>query len=123
MSGSSLTPKEQAEQEDKKLLAENGKKIQEVMQLIGDGDTRTTAKTKLNEARTRTKVGGKGKMVFHPYNGKRTPVSQEASDFLALGNALELSILTSQHNNDLQNALTRLARERVDILERVLNRG
>jgi hypothetical protein len=122
MSGSTLTPKEQAEQEDKQLLTENNQRIQEVMQLLSDGETRVTAKNKVLNAKDKSKQAGKSQLVFHPYKGKRTPVSQEASNYLALGDALELKLLTGQHNKDLQQALAGLAKKRVEILERRIKR-
>ena len=119
--GSNLSAKEQAEQEDKKLLREASQKIQEVMQLLSDGNTHLTAKQKVREAKDKIKTKNKEhKHVFHPYMGKRTPVTQEASDYLVLGDALDLMLTTSQHNTDLQKALTSSAKQRVDILERLL---
>ena len=119
----SLSPKEQADQEDRKLLRESNQKIQEIMQLICDGDTREIARMKVHDAQEKTKVKNKGKSVFHPYKGRRTPVSQEASNYLALGDALELMLTTSQYNSDLQRALTECCKKRVDVLERLLRRG
>lgn len=122
MSGSTLTPKEQAEQEDKQLLTENSQWVQEVMQLLSDGETRTTATSKVLNAKEKSKQEGRHKLVFHPYKGKRTPVTQEASNYLALGDALELKLLTRQHKKDLQQDLIGLAKKRVEILERRLKR-
>ena len=123
MSGSTLTPKEQAEQEDKQLLTENSQRIQEVMQLLNDGETRVTAKNKVLNAKDKSKQGeGKFQLVFHPYKGKRTSISQEASNYLALGDALELKLLIGQHNKDLQQALVSLSKTRVEILERRIAR-
>lgn len=107
------------------MLRESNQKIQEVMQLLSDGETRQTAKQKVQDAkdRAKTKSKGHGDLVFHPYQGKRTPVTQQASDSLALGDALELMLATSQHNADLHKALASSSRQRVDILERLLRRG
>jgi hypothetical protein len=125
-SGSSaLSPKEQAEQEDRKLLRENDQKIQEIMQLLDDGNTHTIAKQKVKDAKNKITIkdGSHRQSVFHPYKGKRTPISQEASNYLALGDALELMLTTSQHSADLQKALTVCCKKRVDVLERLLRRG
>jgi hypothetical protein len=118
-----LSPKEQAEQEDRKLLRESNQKIQEIMQLLSDGDTHLTAKAKVKEAKEKVKMRSHSQSVFHPYKGKRTPVSQDASNYLALGDALELMLTTSQHHLDLQKALTACCKKRVEILERLLRRG
>lgn len=120
---STLSPKEQAEQEDRKLLRESNQKIQEIMQLLSDGDTHAIAKGKVKDARERVKVKSQVQSVFHPYKGKRTPVTQEASNYLALGDALELMLTTSQHNSDLQKALVTCCKKKIDVLERLLRRG
>jgi hypothetical protein len=122
MSGTTLTPEEQAEQEDRNLLRQHNQDIQEVMQLLIDGNTRAVAKKKTQEANDRLTVKGKGGMVFHPYRGKRVPVTQEASNYLALGEAMELALTTSQFNADLQRALATLARKKASVLERLLKR-
>ncbi len=125
MSSTGLSPAEQAEQEDKKKLRECNQKIEEVMQLLSEGSTQTTAKQKVSEARNRLSAmrkEGRG-MVFHPYRGKRTPVTQEASDQLVLGEAMELMLLTSQHHADLQKDLSNLATRKVEILKRLLKLG
>jgi hypothetical protein len=120
MTSTTLSPKEQAEQEDRKLLSESNQKIQEIMQLLNDGKTRSTAKEMVADAKSKLKIKNKGESVFHPYKGKRTPVTQEASNHLQLGDALELLLTTSQHNADLQKALVTQAKKRIDALERLL---
>ena len=122
MSGTTLTPEEQAEQEDRNLLRQHNQDIQEVMQLLIDGNTRAVAKKKTQEANDRLTVKGKGGMVFHPYRGKRVPVTQEASNYLALGEAMELALTTSQYSADLQRTLVTLARKKASVLERLLKR-
>ncbi len=121
MSGSTLSPKEQAEQEDRKLLSESNQKIQEIMQLLSDGETRSKAKDKVWDAKNKLKVKSRGDTVFHPYKGKRTPVTQEASNYLMLGDALELLLTTSQHNSDLNKSLMSQAKRRIEALERLIN--
>lgn len=124
MSEKKLTPKEEAEQEDKKLLAENAGKLQDIMQLILDGNTRRVAKERVCEAKG--KMAGKRRadsgMVFHLHQGKRAAVTQTNSETLALGDALEGMIQTSRYGADLQAALQRVAKQRVEILERQLGR-
>jgi hypothetical protein len=120
MSGSTLSPKEQAEQEDRKLLSESNQKIQEIMQLLSDGETRSKAKDKVWDAKNKLKVKSRGDTVFHPYKGKRTPVTQEASNYLMLGDALELLLTTSQHNSDLNKSLMSQAKRRIEALERLI---
>jgi hypothetical protein len=122
MSSTGLTPAEQAEQEDRKLLSECNQKIQEVMQLLSEGNTQSTVKQRVSDAKNRIGAPhkeGRG-MVFHPYKGKRTPVTQEASDQLVLGEALELMLTLSEHTADLQKDILRLGKKRVAILERLL---
>ena len=124
MSDKRLTPKEEAEQEDKKLLLEASGKIQDIIQLLLEGNTRSTARDKMKEAKERTKLKRKGsdELVFHPHQGKRVAMTKNNSEYLALGDALETMIQTSQYNTDLQKALERVAKQRVEILERQLGR-
>jgi cell fate (sporulation/competence/biofilm development) regulator YmcA (YheA/YmcA/DUF963 family) len=124
MSERELTPKEKAEQEDKKLLLEASGKLQEIIGLLLDGNTRSTARDKVKEARDRMKLKRKGgdEMVFHLHQGKRAAMTQSNSECLALGDALELMIQTTQYNSDLQKALERVSKQRVEILERQLGR-
>lgn len=122
MSDSKLTPKEQAEQEDRKLLTEINAQIQEIMQLLGNGESQESATKKIDDARKKVRRGGGGGATFHPYKGTRTPVTQESSDFLHLGDALELALKTKKYDNDLNKALKKLTRQRIVVLERLLGR-
>ncbi len=122
-SDTALSLKEQAERDDMKLLRESNQNIQEIIQLLNDGNTHKVAKEKVEDAKIKIRSKIRGQSVFHPYRGKRTHVSQEASTYLELGDSLELMLTTSQHNSDLQKALLVSCKKRVDILERLLGRG
>lgn len=164
------TPEEEAEERDRKLLAENAARIEAIIKLLMDGDNRETADRKVAESRERveedwedqlstefnrgrediagTLLGGstvtsthgrqaggangvfgqgstgKGRnMVFHPYKGKRVPITSKASRFLELGDALELQLRTMEHGQDLLRALHGAAVTRVKILERLIARN
>lgn len=120
---STLSPKEQADQEDMAILRENNQKIQDIMQLLCDGETHAIAKQKVKNAQEKVTAKCHGRSVFHPYKGKRAPVSQEASNYLELGNALELMLTTSQYDSDLQRALVKYSKKKVDVIERLLKRS
>ena len=119
---STLTPEEEAEQKDQKLLSENKAKIDSIMQLLKEMEDRKTAEAKVEEAREKIKGGGKTDRVFHNHGGKKVAVTRGASEFLVLGDALELHIQTRQHGADLHKALERAAEARVGILNRMVVR-
>jgi len=117
-----LSPKEEAEKEDRKLLSEENKHIQEIMQLLSDGDTHATARQKVNDAKNKMRLKNHAHSVFHPYKDKRIAMTQEASRNLVLGDALELMLTTSQYHADLNKALIKSSQRRVDILTRLISR-
>ena len=130
-----LTAKEEAEQEDKRLLAENTAKMDLVMQLLLEGENRDTANRKVETARGRMGKksdggvegedmgGGKAARTFHPYKGKRVPIRKDTGDWLDLAGALETQLKTREVGKDLLESLHRLAQKRVEILERQIGRG
>ena len=132
-----LTGEEEAEQEDKKLLAENTAKLDLVMQLLLAGENRDSANRKAEEARGKVGMdsregmeetgggrvrGEKTERIFHSYRGKRVPIRRGAANYLELANALEAQIKTREVGGDLLDALDRLAQNRIEILERQLKR-
>jgi hypothetical protein len=124
MSAKTLSPEEEAEQRDAKLLAENSAKIEEIMKLLQNGDSRGSADERAQTARGRVaEAGGGGRgAVFHPHQGKRVPVGDLTSRYLELCGALELQIKTREHGADLLRSLHGAAQTRVTILERCLAR-
>jgi hypothetical protein len=165
------TPEQEAEERDRKLLAENAARIEGIVKLMHEKENRETADRKVEEARLRVRSeeaggedepgaagssggqpvssggqpvssggimdglpglgdnasrGGKSRkssMVFHPYKGKRVPITTKASRYLELGDALELQLQTREHGRDLLRALHGAAATRVKILERIVARG
>jgi hypothetical protein len=143
------TPEQEAEERDRKLLAENAARIEGIVKLLLENENRETADRKVDEARMRIQAeeadgsggavanesgsvntsdakdgrGRKSSTVFHPYNGKRVPITTKASRYLELGDALELQLRTREHGRDLLRALHGAAATRVRILERILERG
>ena len=120
----SMTPEEEAEQKDQKLLSENKAKIDSIMQLLKDMDDRDKAEDRVNEARGKTMDASRVKSdrVFHNHGGKKVAVSRGASENLELGDALELHMRTREHGADLHRALERAAETRVRILDRIMDR-
>ena len=49
------TPEEEAEERDRKLLAENAARIEEIVKLLLDGESRDTADNKVEESRLRVR--------------------------------------------------------------------
>jgi len=142
--GAEKTPEQEAEEKDRKLLAENAARIEGIVKLLLDKESRDTADRKVIDARLRVQAeeagggsssefdgqigggaeGGRARsMVFHPYKGKRVPITTKASRFLELGDALELQLQTREHGRDLLRALHGAAATRVRILERLLEKG
>ena len=112
----------EAEKEDQQKLIENSSKMDEVIQLLLDREDRNTAESKAKDMYARVNKNEKGSR-FHPFKGKRLPVSAHTSNLMSLIEALELQIKTNGHQKDLPNALQGLMTERIAILERVLNRN
>lgn len=117
-----LSPAEEAQKEDEKLLAQNKTDIEEVLKLIEERTDREEAAKRLLEAEGRTAKGSQG-MVFHNHQSRRIPMHGHTSDLLQLAEALELSMRTLRHGKDLQKSLSSLSRQRVKLLRRILERG
>lgn len=119
---SELSPAEEAQKEDEKLLAQNQRDIEEVLALIEEQTDREEAARRLAEAEERTGQLRQG-MIFHSHQSRRIPMHSHTSDLLQLAEALELSMRTLRHGKDLQRALGSLSRQRVKLLKRILQRG
>lgn len=125
MSSEGVSPEEEREREDHRLLSENSQKIESIMQLLKEMNDRETAEARVREARAKAAEGrlDKSDRVFHDHGGKKVAVTRQASEHLELGDALELHIKTRAHGADLHRALERAAEERVTILERIMERA
>jgi hypothetical protein len=119
---SALSPEEEAQKEDERLLAENKRKIEEILKLIDDGTDQDSTLARVNEAQGRVDTHYQGK-VFHPHQGRRIALSGHTSNTLLLAEALEMHLRTRRHGADLHKSLSNLSRQRVRLLQRVLQRG
>ena len=117
-----LSPEEEAQKEDERLLAENKRDIEEILKLIEDGADRDKAQQRVAEAQGKVEGKHQGR-VFHPHQGRRIPLHGHTSNTLLLAEALELHLKTKRHGADLHRALGNLSRQRVKLLQRVLERG
>ena len=122
MGTEALSPEEEAQKEDERLLAENKRRIEEVLKLIGDGADQDTTLNSVNEAQGRVDTHHHGR-VFHPHQGRRIALHGHTSNTLLLAEALEAHLRTRRHGADLHKALGNLSRQRVKLLQRVLQRG
>ena len=117
-----LSPAEEAQKEDERLLTQNKADIEEVLRLIEEQTDREEAGRRLAEAEERVGRQEQG-MVFHSHQGRKIPLHGHTSNTLQLSEALELHMRTLRHGRDLQRALGNLSRQRVKLLRRVLERG
>jgi hypothetical protein len=125
MASSGLSPEEEADREDHRMLSENKKKIESILKLLKETNDREKAEDRVGEAREKTTAMArpKSERVFHEHGGKRVAVTRGASEHLELGDALELHMRTRAHGKDLHKALERAAETRVLILDRIMERG
>ena len=116
-----LSPEEEAQREDERLLAENKRKIEEVLKLIEEGTDRDVTLRRVGEAQGRVDAHHQGR-VFHAHQGRRIPLHGHTSNTLLLAEALEMHLKARRHGADLHKALGNLSRQRVRLLQRVLER-
>ena len=119
---STLNPQEEAEKEDQRLLAENKRKIDEILELIKDRKDREGAKRDVEMASLEV-VNHESGMVFHDHGGKKVAIHNHASKLMRLAEAIELEMKTQRHGKDLHKALVNLCRHRVKLLQRIQKRG
>lgn len=117
-----VSPEEEAQKEDERKLAQNQRDIEEILRLIEDGADHETSRRRVAEAQGKVDGKHQGK-VFHPHQGRRIPLHGHTSNTLLLAEALELHLKTKRHGADLHRALGSLSRQRVRLLQRVLERG
>ena len=117
-----LSPAQEAQQEDEKQLAQNKQDIEEVLKLIAEQTDRKEAEKRLMEAETRVEEGHQGR-VFHAHQARKIPLHGHTSHLLHLAEALELSMRTKRHGEDLHRSLGNLSRHRVKLLRRIMERG
>ncbi len=113
-----LNPEEEAQREDEQLLASNERDVEEILGLIGDRTDRAEAERRLMEAQGRVDEKRVG-TVFHD----KIPLRHHSSNLLKLSEALKLSMKTKRHGVDLHRSLDNHLRQRVKILQRVMERG
>ena len=117
-----LSPAEEAQREDEKLLSENNRAIEEVLQLIDDSTDREEAERRVDAAEARVLERQEGN-VFHDHKAWKIPLHGHTSNMLLLAGSLELHWKTRRHGADLHRSLSSLVRQRVEILKRILERG
>jgi hypothetical protein len=117
-----MADKPSPEEEDERLLAENKRKIEEILRLIAEGTDQDSTLRRVGEAQGRVDAHHQGR-VFHAHQGRRIPLHGHTSNTLLLAEALETHLKTKRHGADLHRALGNLSRQRVRLLQRVLDRG
>ena len=116
------------EELDEERLREIEAKIKELTQLIGEGHDRAGADERLQTARAHRgeQKGNRGERTYHKEDkgaGKPTPMTQYTSAHLKLASALKLRIRLGEYAAELEDSLSRLAEEQVEVLERKLKRA
>ena len=93
-----------------------------MLKLIAEQTDRKEAEKRLMEAETRVEEGHQGR-VFHAHQARKIPLHGHTSHLLHLAEALELSMRTKRHGEDLHRSLGNLSRHRVKLLRRIMERG
>jgi hypothetical protein len=93
---------------------------QRVARVPVEGDP--PALVRVGEAQGRVDAHHQGR-VFHAHQGRRIPLHGHTSNTLLLAEALEMHLKAKRHGADLHKALGNLSRQRVRLLQRVLERG
>jgi hypothetical protein len=120
----SLSPEEEAQKEDERILAETERKVDEIMKLIADKTDRVEAERRLAEAQRCVDEKREG-TVFHQHakGNRKIPLKHHTSNLFKLSEALKLSMETKRHGADLHRALDNHLRHMVKVQQRVLKRG
>lgn len=126
-SSSGAKPKKPTQEElDEERLREIEAKVKELLQLISEGHDREKADAALGEARAKRdeQAGNRKERVYHRERvGKSIPMTQHTSAHLKLASALKLRIQLGEYAQELEDSLSRLAEEQVEVLERKLKRA
>ena len=117
-----LSPEEEAEKEDQRLLKENKSKIDEIIELILSKKDREVAKQEVDKAAQEVDMHSQG-MVFHDHKGKKIAIHNQTSKLIKFAEAIEVEMKTQKHGRDLHKALANLCRYRIKLLKRIQNRG
>ena len=115
------SPKEEEQAEVEKLLSQNAMDIEEVLKLIGDNTDAEEMERRVQETQKMVEEGHQGR-VFHDHKGKKIPLTKHTSHLLKLAGELEVQLKTKRHGKDLHKSLSALARQRVKLLKRVMEK-
>lgn len=119
-----LSPEEEAQKEDEQILTQIEQNVEEILQLIEDKTDRSEADKRLLEAQTMVDEKRQG-TVFHQHSkgNRKIPLRHHTSNLFKLAEALELSMKTKRHGEDLHKALDNHIRHKIRVLQRVMERG
>jgi hypothetical protein len=119
-----LSPEEEAQREDEQLLSKIEQDVEEILQLIEDKTDRAEAERRLTEAQAIVDEKRQG-TVFHQHSkgNRKIPLRHHTSNLFKLAEAIELSMRTKRHGEDLHKALDNHVRHKIRVLQRVLKRG
>lgn len=119
-----LSPEEEAQKEDKQLLSRIERDVEEIMGLIENKTDRTEAERRLAEAQGVVDEKKQGTVFHHHSKGNRKiPLRHHTSNLFKLAEAIELSMKTKRHGEDLHKALDNHVRHKIRVLQRVMKRG
>lgn len=119
-----LSPEEEAQKEDEQLLSQIERDVEEIMGLIENKTDRTEAERRLAEAQGVVDEKRQG-TVFHQHSkgNRKIPLRHHTSNLFKLAEAIELSMKTKRHGEDLHKALDNHVRHKIRVLQRVMKRG
>ncbi len=119
-----LSPEEEAQKEDEQLLTQIEQNVEEIMQLIEEKTDRSEAERRLVEAQGLVDEKRQG-TIFHQHSkgNRKIPLRHHTSNLFKLAEALELSMKTKRHGEDLHKALDNHIRHKIRVLQRVMERG
>ena len=119
-----LSPEEEAQKEDERMLSENKQDMEEILKFLEDGKDLEQSDQLVEDMRKRVGSSQKGFKVFHKHRDKlKIVLPEKTSNLVHLAHALEENMKLSKHGADMRKKLKRLAQRRIELLERVKKRG
>jgi hypothetical protein len=119
-----LSPEEEKEREENKILSETNQKIEEIILLLQENHTRDSSAEEVEKLKyeldhdSDSEIGIEAhKSVFHLHKGKRIAMKIKNSKLLKIADAMEIKLKTHSHRDDLNKALTTHVMRKIKILD------
>lgn len=115
------------EELDEEKLKELTADIEEIVELILDGDTRETIQSKIDELQSHLEMLKNESRplmrVWHKKGGKKFSTPRRNSHMLDLSDAYEKKMMLEKYPDDLHHMLHVKTREKLELLERKMKRA